>query len=118
MVMDFSFLKEVMLGRIDYICDHGMVLWEQDPWLSRFKKTRRAYGKTFGFHEEERASDQTKLVVVPFIPTAEKLAEFWFNLMFEDVKRKSQGLGELTKVEVYETPYCRAQYPFLVNVES
>lgn len=36
MVLDFSFLKDLMMQEIDEPCDHGMCFWVEDPWLPLF----------------------------------------------------------------------------------
>src|SRR4051812_45172843 len=36
MVLDFGFLKEIMMKEIDEPCDHGMALWVDDPICSLF----------------------------------------------------------------------------------
>src|SRR5262245_26860983 len=40
MVLDFGFLKEEMLAEIDAPCDHGMILWIDDPILREFEASR------------------------------------------------------------------------------
>lgn len=118
MVLDFGFLKDVMMVRIDTPCDHGMTLWIGDPMLPRLLQVEQVK------HLEQRLSlpgathcllpgvtgGQTKLCVVPFIPTAEKLAEWWFHEMEADVIKQSRGLAALEKVEVFETPNCSAVF--------
>lgn len=122
MVLDFGFLKDIMISKIDALADHGMILWLQDPWLTSFA-TRETMGETetlgkgsdgeykpYVFQCGKRG-DPTKLLVVPFIPTAERLAEFWFNLMKDEVHERSYRMAHLTRVIVWETPNCTASYP-------
>jgi 6-pyruvoyltetrahydropterin/6-carboxytetrahydropterin synthase len=117
MVLDFGFLKDVMMQRIDAICDHGMVLWVNDPWLDRFLVKENLQhisqlldrGAKHVFIPEVR-DVQTKLCVVPFVPTAERLSQWWYDLMQEDVMKRSNGIAILEKVEVFETPNCSAVF--------
>jgi 6-pyruvoyltetrahydropterin/6-carboxytetrahydropterin synthase len=125
MVMDFGFLKDVMMKWIYNYCDHGMVVWSEDPWLRRMvvaeeyitaaKETIKhiaLQGKpSWAFIPEERDMGQSKVLLVPFIPTAERLAEFWFALMQNDIRERSAGMAELIQVEVHETPNCHAMVP-------
>lgn len=119
MVLDFGFLKKLMVDEIDYYCDHGLIMWEKDPLLKFFTDQNEYYITMFNRFRFRAGKDitsdianlsQVKLLVVDFIPTAEKLAEFWFNQMKDDVINLSHGLGELKSVTVWETPNCVATY--------
>jgi len=117
MVVDFGFLKNVMVGQIYDFCDHGMCLWIDDPWLDRFllrhtSKARKVCEEEgWYFEPEDKALAQTKLLVVNFIPTAERLAEFWFRRMLAGVSQISGGKAALSQVVVQETPNGIAYYP-------
>jgi 6-pyruvoyltetrahydropterin/6-carboxytetrahydropterin synthase len=125
MVMDFGFLKDVMMDTAHLLCDHGLVLWAEDPWLTRFIRDHVQLdgaiweAKTLGmsFFPENRDASQTKLLVVNFIPTAERLGQFWYEQMKEPVVKESGGLAKLSKVEVFETPNCSAVYPEEVHAD-
>lgn len=93
MVMDFGFLKEVMVAHIHDRCDHAMILWQQDP---RFDKLYEICGKVH---------------VVPDTPTAENLAREWFRGVALGVEHRTGGRAQLTQIRVYETPNCWADYP-------
>ncbi len=118
MVLDFGFLKAVMMDMIDSPCDHGFIIWKKDPWLPQlliphYQPEAMLMYEDLGFAEvpTDRGLMQTKLLVVPFIPTAERLAEFWFLRMSSPVHLMSNGLATLAQVEVDETPNCTARYP-------
>lgn len=119
MVLDFSFLKQEMLEAIDTCCDHGLMIWVDDPLLSEFlpldymddraKRTRLA--QTLA--DEGQASLQGrfgKLVVLPVVPTAENLARHWYERLAGRVHERSFGRARLHRMEVWETPNCRASY--------
>jgi len=123
MTIDFGFLKEIMMQCIDFYCDHGMMLWVDDPWLGHFtlegglmKEGVKNSPDRWFFQDTVKDSggrlQKPKLVVVPFIPTAEKLAEWWYNEMHPKVFAKSNRLAFLQKVTVWETPNCSAEYPY------
>ncbi len=114
MVLDFGFMKGIMMKYIDEPCDHGMILRVSDPWL------RPAFVNDEDFdticHQVEEqgyssyAGKMGKLYVVPFSPTAERLAEHWFNRMLLEVDEASSGQSRLMYVKVWETPNCWAVY--------
>jgi 6-pyruvoyltetrahydropterin/6-carboxytetrahydropterin synthase len=120
MVLDFGFLKEIMMQQCDALCDHGMVVWLDDPLLfmvvgeSALRSSAEGIiraGAPYHLVKEDRRFNQTKVLIVPFIPTAERLSQFWFNLMEAEVISLSDCMARLTKVEVWETPNCSAVFP-------
>jgi 6-pyruvoyltetrahydropterin/6-carboxytetrahydropterin synthase len=113
MVMDFGFLKDLMMKEIDGPCDHGTCLWIRDPELGR------ALGPSFmsahdkvaelGYLETEWVWG--KLYLVPFVPTAENLARHWYQRLMRPVlDHIGAGGGTLYSVRVWETPNCNAVY--------
>lgn len=125
MVLDFGFLKEEMMHHIDRTCDHGTVLYINDP-LARllmgpqpciaFNEHRRdspMYVRDLKIDEaiETIGVEKTKLYFVGFVPTAENLAAHWFRLLHGAVEKRTQGKARLLNVRVWETPNCQAVYP-------
>lgn len=115
MLIDFGFLKEEMMNWIDAICDHGMVLWRQDHLvIATLSSTDIQLMDDFiaknGFGVIPRQEFWGKIVVVPFVPTVENLCKWWFQLLEEPIKRRSNGLSEITYVKAWETPNCSAMY--------
>lgn len=119
MILDFSFLKQEMMDVIDTCCDHGMMIWVDDPLLPEFlsleyqedRDTRRRLAQTFA--DEGQALLQGKfgkLVVLPVVPTAENLARHWYGRLANRVHERSLGRARLHRMEVWETPNCRACY--------
>lgn len=117
MVIDFGFMKGVMMQHIHDPCDHAMILCADDPWRFSFfesisvcdEVTNRV--KTEGAMAIDSGVSKGRLYIVPFIPTAEKLAEHWFHRMQKGVVEASRGIATLLHVEVYETPNCVARFP-------
>jgi len=95
MVMDFGFLKEVMVDCIDKFYDHAMIAWENDPLIDDIRKLCTGM----------------KLMILPVIPTAENLAQVWFDADYLSVRIRSNGNAKLESVRVWETPNCWADYP-------
>lgn len=84
MVYDFKILKELMMTKIHDVLDHGFAVWKDDKDDLEFI-TRR----------------NKKFIVTDDPPTAEYLANWAFDQIFEDLVL--EGI-ELIKVEWWETP--------------
>lgn len=110
MVVDFSFLKTMMMEEIDAPCDHGLILWLKDPllatliegfvWRSYAPDAIMDLSSTFG-----------KIHAVPFVPTAENLARYWYERISKKMLTALPGSVTLASLRVYETPNCWADYP-------
>lgn len=135
MVLDFGFLKDEMMKEIDEPCDHGMILWVEDPILitlvpalADLTKVSSAiserpllrieiverYIRDFGFcvlPAGDLGGSCGKTYVVPFVPTAENLAKHWYNRLAPCVRKRTKGNARLEGIKVWETPNCSAQYP-------
>ena len=115
MVLDFGFLKEEMMNEIDAPCDHGTVLWLDDPivkmslqdkvWHIAFQAIQQN-----GFHLIIGNEIFGKLYLVPFVPTAENLARHWYQRRAPRVKARTDGQATLSGIKVWETPNCAAEY--------
>lgn len=90
MVIDYGDLKELMMEELDKRFDHGTILWSEDPLVKAMKE-----------------DTNTKLTVVDFIPTAENLAKYWFDLMKSKLEARSI---KIKHVKVWETPSSSALY--------
>lgn len=114
MVLDFGFLKQLMMDFIDYFCDHGMIMYHKDSLLVPAFLSDSQYNEMLPFLKEDgfvlRKSNMGKLYIVDFIPTAECLAEHWFNRLYAPVKQASDGYATLKSITVHETPNCKATY--------
>jgi 6-pyruvoyltetrahydropterin/6-carboxytetrahydropterin synthase len=120
MVVDFGFLKEEMLAVIDEPCDHGFIAALADrELLAMFAPAGTEAAFLAGL--DRQVADQgwatttatrlgTKLTVVPFQPTAECLAQHWFQRLQGPVAARSGGTARLVCVRVWETPNCVAEY--------
>lgn len=114
MVMDFGFLKELMMQYIDANCDHGLILWDQDPLLYTLLNGKVDKGeidaalKLYGSWKCNGIGG--KMYIVPFVPTAENLARHWFELLASRVTARTQGNATLIRVRVWETPNSYADF--------
>lgn len=112
MVLDFGFLKDLMMDLIDKPCDHGLCLGINDPFTARmlqaaYRLTEKAVQKD-GFCLTQ--GEYGKLYVINVTPTAENLAYHWFRRLCEPVLDKSGGRARVVGVKVWETPNCSAEY--------
>ncbi|MGE5505848.1 MAG: 6-carboxytetrahydropterin synthase [Actinomycetota bacterium] len=121
MVVDFGFLKQEMMEAIDTPCDHGFIAAAADDGLlamfapegtdaPRWIAAVRATVAEDGFCATTDTRLATKLLVVPFQPTAECLARHWYERLAGAVASRSDGCARLVAVRVWETPNCVAEY--------
>ncbi len=115
MIMDFGFLKDIMMEKIDRPCDHGMCLWYRDPELLRalgpFQRSAVEQVESYGYYETDWVWG--KLCILSKVPTAENLAMYWFDRMSAQVQAhldRNKVPGRLYSVKVWETPNCSAIY--------
>jgi 6-pyruvoyltetrahydropterin/6-carboxytetrahydropterin synthase len=124
MVLDFGFLKQEMLKEIDAYCDHGMLVWVEDPWLDAFLQhagpdspdsdvslsKRALLARMNGDHQILLEGRFGKTLVLSTVPTSENLARHWFNRLSPRVTERGGGRVALHRVDVWETPNCVATY--------
>lgn len=92
MVIDFGDLKYVMMKIIDEKCDHGFMIYNGDLLLPHFREMKK---------------QDMKIIVVPFIPTAENISKYWY----EELKPELSEFNiAISYVKVWETPTSTAIY--------
>lgn len=90
-VLDFSVIKALLCEWLETEWDHKILLWENDPLLAAVQ-----------------AVDRDSVVVVPFNPTAENMAQ---HLVTVVGPRQLAGTSVvLVRCTVEETAKCRASY--------
>jgi 6-pyruvoyltetrahydropterin/6-carboxytetrahydropterin synthase len=92
MVIDFGDLKQVMMTEIHDRYDHGLMVYQRDEFRALFD-----YMKKTG----------QNIHTVPFIPTAENLAEHFYKLMKDKL---TDSRMDLKYVKVWETPTSTANF--------
>lgn len=117
MLLDFKFLKEGMVRYIDEPCDHGLILRYDDPLLAKLHPIVAANataainrGEKF-FYDISQWNIGLHVYAIPVVPTAENLAQHWFERLEPFVAMRSDRRAVLEKIEVFETPNCSAVYP-------
>lgn len=93
MVIDFSDLKEIMMTEIDARFDHNAIFFELDPAKEHLEALHPFQIKEIEF--------------VSFVPTAENLAKFWYEIV--EPKLLERGI-KLAHIKVWETPTSTATY--------
>ena len=122
MTLDFGFLKEILMDVVDASIDHGFIASIDDlDVLAMFspkavdpfswREGLKSKVSEAGFCLTTNTRLDMKLYVVPFVPTAERLAEHFFNRLLAPIKERSNGLAQLTNIRFWETPNCCSDYP-------
>jgi len=108
MVMDFGFLRDLIEERIKGTFDHRLALHTRDPLLQVLSDGMRNR-RDVGFLSEG-------IVQLTFVPTAENLAQHFFNILEGLVEHRSAGRSHLKKVTLFETPTSSASVTERVDV--
>jgi 6-pyruvoyltetrahydropterin/6-carboxytetrahydropterin synthase len=110
MVMDFAFLKEEMLAVIDAECDHAAILWSGDPLVEVLAGAASFDGSVEPGQGRRVSSRFGPILVVPFTPTAENLARYWFDRLKARISSRTGDRARLIELRVFETPNTCATY--------
>ena len=89
MVIDFSDIKETLMI-LDMKFDHGFMMYNKDPLAKIFKSF----------------PDQ-KMIFVDFIPTAENISKYFFELLKPELEKRKVKIKYL---KLWETPTSTAKY--------
>jgi len=103
MVLDFGFLKQMMIEEIHDPCDHGFIIYSRDDVLQ----------EQLQIHPSEVPPPLLKVFWVDSVPTAENLARVWYNRLAPRVDKFTAGKAHLKCLRVWETPNSLAVYPVL-----
>jgi 6-pyruvoyltetrahydropterin/6-carboxytetrahydropterin synthase len=93
MVIDFGDLKDIMIEVLDKGFDHGFMVYDED--------------KLFEVFLSNDVFKNMKICVVNFVPTAENISKFWFDLL--KIKLEERNI-KIKHVKVWETPTSTAEY--------
>ena len=92
MVIDFSDLKQCMMDNIDAVFDHSFIMSVEDPFAPIFIDLKKQ-GQKINF--------------VHFVPTAENLAKYFYEILKIALEEKKIKIHHVT---LYETPTSTATY--------
>jgi 6-pyruvoyltetrahydropterin/6-carboxytetrahydropterin synthase len=95
MLMDFSDISEILDKYIHDVVDHSFIVYEKD------------YS---AIQALEVLGDDHRTLIVPFIPTAENLAKWAFELVEPHIESKYDQKIKLLAMNVRETPKSWASW--------
>jgi 6-pyruvoyltetrahydropterin/6-carboxytetrahydropterin synthase len=102
MVLDFGFIKELLTTEIHDVLDHGFIVHGRDQAMLS------ALG-LLDVHDHPKANlHGWKVIVLPYVPTAENLAYWCYKQIVDGVEERSSGRAQLRSIRVWETPTCSA----------
>lgn len=127
MVVDFGFMKDLMMQVIDEDCDHGVILAAHDiPAIETMLAPQWSYNQVrdAGGFDLDGVGDpckrvdpkylrhtNSKVYLMGTVPTAENLARHWYRRLEPGIARLTEGRARIHMVRVWETPNCHAEYP-------
>lgn len=116
MLADFGDLKTFMTEKVHDVLDHGFVAYDDDKQMlialgeaseGDMSSPGHEYWQIVDHDSGEENRFGWKVIVVPFVPTAENLAKWCWGQLEESV----QSLGfQMSLVELWETPTSLATY--------
>lgn len=100
MLVDFSLLKKWLNEKVHDVFDHGFIAYEGDSAAIAASKL-----------VSEIEGQEQKLIIFPYIPTAENLARWIYDEMQPVLQAHFRENLWLSHIEVLETPTSIARYP-------
>jgi len=114
MVLDFGFLKTLLMRHVHSVLDHGFIVHVGDTTLGAAlgeynvgDETSSSGWVRHDLGEENRFG--WKVIVFPTIPTAENIASWIWQELEDRVRIVAQGRAHLCTVLVQETPNSIAE---------
>jgi len=105
MLVDFSDLKAIMQTKIHDVLDHGFIVYHEDEQMIE---------ALYGFDPDDPTmatpSHNWKVIVFPYIPTAENIARWCWEQIKNPIEKSFRSGLVLNAVTVYETPTSEATY--------
>jgi hypothetical protein len=86
------------------------MLWSGDPLIEALTGVDRLGGTADRDPHGRIPSRFGPILVLPFTPTAENLARYWFGELQERISMRTGGRARLSEVRVWETPNACATY--------
>lgn len=103
MVLDFGYVKKILTEYVHDPLDHGFIVFEND-----FELKYR-----LGVLDEKGDNEDTpdwKVIVFPYIPTAENIARWIYEQMEEPIRNAYNESAYLDSIKVWETPTSSAVF--------
>ena len=96
MVIDFGDLKQIMMEELDEKFDHWAVFYKFDIYQTKLKEMISLWDQ-----------NPEKLHFVDFVPTAENLAKYWYEMIESRLLEKWIAIHH---IKIWETPTSTAIY--------
>lgn len=93
MVFDFGDVKKIMVEKVHDVLDHKLMLYKDDK-------------KLLGIFRFKNTEFEKNIILVPFIPTAEKIAEWCFKQLQGSFPKSVK----IVNARLFETPNSWADY--------
>lgn len=100
MLIDFSDLKTLLTKKVHDVLDHGFIVYKDDHDLL----------SCFEVNADGEAFDCWKIIIFPYVPTAENIARWVWEELYFDMEDHFRGNLRLKCIEIWETPTSRAYY--------
>jgi len=104
MLIDFGALKDFMMSDIHDVLDHGCILYRGDVNAIEALQNLGEFDKK-----------PQKIIEFPYVPTAENIARWCFDVLNVRVSHHFRDNLILDHIEVYETPTSCASYPEVIH---
>lgn len=105
MLVDFSDLKAILTERVHDVLDHGFIVHKDDEQMIEALYGYLPTDPTMG-----AASYDWKVIIFPYIPTAENIARWCWEQIQGPLETRFRSGLVLNAVTVYETPTSEATY--------
>lgn len=110
MLVDFSYVKELLVTKVHDVLDHGFIVYEHDTVLLR-QLMNIFIPESDGFGKYDVNPSGWKVVQFPYIPTAENIARWVYEELQPDIDGHFRENLTLEYIQVNETPTSCAMYP-------
>lgn len=100
MVLDFGDVKTLLMEKVHDVLDHGFIVYEADTVMLE--------ALLEPVNSDPR--DGWKVVIFPYIPTAENIARWCYEQLQTDINGSYNQYAWLDSVTVFETPTSSATY--------
>ena len=107
MIVDFGFIKKILMEKIHSVVDHAFIVWENDTDKHEIKTQN---GSVFVSTLEFVKSRNEKILVTEEQPTAEYLAKWSFFEIYKALRDIAQI--KIVSVKWWETPNNVAEFTY------
>lgn len=100
MLVDFKDLKTLLTEHVHDVLDHGFIVYNDDHRMIKMLEN----------DADQNPNDLFKVIVFPYIPTAENIARWIWGELVDRIETQYTSDLWLSCVKVWETPTSMAMY--------